>query len=402
MERPIAGGDGFFHGGGLSFKVECEEGNMELKAYLWVLLRKWWIILPAFLITVTTTVVLTFTPTPAYVATATFVVAPSSSFENINSLMNGLEVLSRRGEIASTYAEVIVSRLVRQDAADELRLSQDQRKGLLVECQLVAGTNMLEITVEGDDPVLVRDFADMMGVKAMTYVKDLYEPFDLRLLDHAMLPTAPTKPDKGLNLALGAVLGLALGAGLAFFTEYLQVPLESVANLSILDDETGVYNKRYLKQRLGEEMSRAKRNKYPLSLALMNVDHPELIGTSSSSQVRAQVLRRLAVFLKQHLREEDVLARLDGAVFAFLLPDIPGEKAKAIMEELQIKMASIPWETERNGTRLNPSSATGVVAYQYNGTGQDEFLAEAGCALQQAEAGGYGKTHLFSQDREHE
>ncbi|TEU14119.1 MAG: hypothetical protein E3J21_16830, partial [Anaerolineales bacterium] len=145
---------------------------MELKIYLRVLLRKWWIVLPAFLITFTTTIAFTFTQAPTYRATATFVVAPNSSIKDVGSLLSGLDMLSRRDEIASTYAQVAASRLIRRDAADELDLSQNQRKRLSVESQLLAGTNVLKITVEGSNPVLVRDFANVVGAKALAYVQE--------------------------------------------------------------------------------------------------------------------------------------------------------------------------------------------------------------------------------------
>jgi diguanylate cyclase (GGDEF)-like protein len=373
---------------------------MELKIYLRILLRKWWIVLPAFLITFTATAVLTFNQAPTYRATATFIVTPNGSFEDARSFLSGLEVLSRRTEIASTYAEVAASRLIRQDVAEELNLSDDQRKRLSVDSQLLAGTNLFKITVEGSDPVLVRDFANMIGAKTMAYVQELYETYDLRPLDQATLPASPVEPNKKLNLALGAILSLALGVGLAFLSEYLQTPLESMTNLGILDEETGAYNGRYFRQRLGEEMSRARRNKYPLSLALMNVDHLEVMRPSLSPQARSEVLRKVAVFLKQYLRQEDVLARLDGTIFALLLPDTTGEKAQAVMEKLQTRMAWTPLEMEKSGVKLNLSSAAGVAAYQHNGAEQSEFLAEANRALKQAEAAGYGKVWLLSEGGE--
>ena len=369
---------------------------MELKIYLRVLLRKWWVVLPVFLVTFTATAVFTFTQAPTYRVTATFVVAPNSSSEDIWSL----DVLSRRTEIASTYAKVATSRLIRQDAADELNLSQDQMKGLSVDSSLLAGTNVIGITVEGSDPVVVRDFANVIGAKTMAYAQELYEIYGMSPLDQATLPASPVQPNKVLNLALGAILGLALGAGLAFLSEYLQAPLESMMNLGILDDESGAYNKRYFRQRLGEEISRAKRNKYPLSLALMDVDHLEVMGTSFPPQARSEALRKVAVFLKQYLREEDVLARLDGTVFALLLPDMSAEKAQAIMEKLQTRMAWTPVKMEKSGVKLNLSSAAGVAAYQYDGTGQGEFLAKANRALKQAKAAGYGKVWLLSQSGE--
>jgi PleD family two-component response regulator len=77
---------------------------------------------------------------------------------------------------------------------------------------------------------------------------------------------------------------------------------------------------------------------------------------------------------------------------------MPGEEARDIMEKLQTRIAWTPLEMEESGVKLNLSGAAGVVAYQHNGTRQDEVLAEANRALQQAEAAGYGKVCLFSGD----
>jgi diguanylate cyclase (GGDEF)-like protein len=373
---------------------------MELKLYLRILLRKWWIIVPAFLVAFTSTLIFTFTQVPTYSATATFVVAPASSVGDAKSFVNNLEVLSSRAQIASTYAEVATSSSIKCMAAEALNLSASQKKSLSVESKLRAGTNVIEITVQGSDPVLVRDFANKVGDEAVAYAEILYEVYDLKTLDQAVTPAAPMKPDKALNLALGAILGLVLGGGLALLTEYLQAPLESMMNLGILDAETGAYNKRYFAQRLNEEMSRARRNRYPLSLALMNVDPSGVIRTSVPSQFSSEALRKVTVFLKQNLRAEDVMARLDGTVFAFLLPDMSEEQATTMLEKLQTRMVWTAFEMEKSGIKLNLTGAAGVVAYDYNGAGQDEFLAKANRVLQKAETVGYGKVLSLSADGE--
>ena len=141
-------------------------------------------------------------------------------------------------------------------------------------------------------------------------------------------------------------------------------------------------------------MSRAKRNTYPLSLALMNVDHLDTLR-SSPPQVRREALRKVAVLLKQHLREEDVMARLDETVFAFLFPDMPGSKAQETVEKLQTRIAWTPLEMEKSGLKLNLSGSAGVVAYQCNGTKQNELLDLANRALEEAETSGYEKVRLI-------
>jgi diguanylate cyclase (GGDEF)-like protein len=264
-----------------------------------------------------------------------------------------------------------------------------------------AGTNVIEISVEGNDPVLVADFANGVGEKTVALAEKLYEIYDLSPLDQARPPLSPIRPDKKLNLALGTALGLVLGVGLAFLAEYLQTPLTNMVNQGLLDSESGTYSLIYFAQRLGEEMSRAKRNKYPLSLALVNVDQLGALHTSLPPQFQSEALHKITTFLKQYLRDEDVMARLDGTVFAILLPDMPQEQAKTVIEKLQTRMAWTDFEIENSGAKLNLSGVAGIVAYNFNGMGQTELLNKAKQALQQAETAGFGKVIAFSDDQGH-
>jgi diguanylate cyclase (GGDEF)-like protein len=355
---------------------------MELKIYLRILWEKRWIILPTFLIAFAFTVVLTFTQVPVYRATATFVVSPYSSLEEISVFLNMLEIKS---QVANTYSELALSRAVKQQVAEELNLSPVVMRNYVIQSKLRGGTNVIEIAVEGRNPVLAAELANRLGERTIAYVQQLYQVYSLRSLDPAIPPTEPIRPNKKLNLAFGALLELALGVGLAFLSEYLQGPLENIINLNILDEESGTYNKVYLAQRLSEEMSRAKRNKYPLSLALMNVDLARSLRTPPSSQFRSEALHQVTGFLKQHLREEDVIAHLDGTTFAFLLPDMPEERAKVVMEELRTRMAWTVFEVEKGGIRLNLAGTAVVVAYDNNGMGPVELLERANRALQQAD-----------------
>ncbi|RMF26835.1 MAG: hypothetical protein D6759_18865, partial [Chloroflexi bacterium] len=125
---------------------------MELKVYLYILKRKWWIVVPTFLVTVVATIALTFSQQPVYRASATYVVTPSKTFGTTESFIRGLDLLSRRAEIAATYVEVASSHLIRKAAADALQLTGRQRRDLRIEAALVEGTNVIRITVESTSP----------------------------------------------------------------------------------------------------------------------------------------------------------------------------------------------------------------------------------------------------------
>jgi diguanylate cyclase (GGDEF)-like protein len=166
--------------------------------------------------------------------------------------------------------------------------------------------------------------------------------------------------------------------------------------LNIIDDEIGVYNREYFLRRLSEEMVRARRNRYSLSLALMRVDGLALLNGADSAKVRAEILRQVATLSSQYLREEDIVAHYEGDVLGLLLPDMTAEDAKALMEHLHTRVVMTPFHSSINGATINLKSSIGITAYYHNGTSRDELVAEASRALELAEVEENGSTFLMA------
>ncbi|HLF25773.1 MAG TPA: diguanylate cyclase [Anaerolineae bacterium] len=369
---------------------------MELKAYLHTLVRKWRIFVPAFLLTLGVTAALTFTQPAVYQARASYIVRLASFIRDDRGLVSALDTLSRRTEIATTFAEVANSRLIKEQAAQVLSLSAGQQKGLSAESRLVAGTNILSVETQGPDPFLVSNYANAIGASIDDYTRNLYEAYGLELLDEAVPPNAPIRPNKPLNLLLGLVAGLVLGGGLAFLDEYLRGPSGDRANSSIVDSETGAHSKRFFLLRLRQEMSRAKRNGYPLAVALIDINHRGVLD-GASPQVCREALRRAVAVLEPYLRDEDLMTHFSDTVLAILLPDMTEQKAREMTEELRARLGWAPLELERSGLKLNVHGAAGVVAYDGNGMGQDDLLNQAARALAAAGNDTYGKVRLYSE-----
>jgi diguanylate cyclase (GGDEF)-like protein len=373
---------------------------MELKRYLQVMLKGWWLILPAILISVSSAWLVTYSQTPIYRSTATFVVSPSSSFSTLNETLRGLDSLSKRDGIMSTYVEIATSSTVLNAACQDMGLAEDQLEHLAVSSELVPLTNIIKITAESDDPLIAKTCADTVGQETIAYVKNLYEIYDMKPLDPAYVPQSPAKPQKAHNLILATLLGSVVGVGSAFLLHYLRSPGETMASVTIIDSSTGLYNRHYFLQRLGEEMSRARRHRHPLSVALVNVERLDAIPDMRLPRLRNEALRRVGLLLKKHLREEDLVARFEGDTFAILFPDTPGLDAEQMLQELQTRVEWSIFELEENGVKLNLTATSGVVAYDFNGTSLDEMLVKAERTLQQARDDGYGKVHLLKDDEE--
>ena len=93
--------------------------------------------------------------------------------------------------------------------------------------------------------------------------------------------------------------------------------------LAVRDGLTNLFNRRYLDETLERELSRAKREGYPLSLVMIDIDHFKKLNDTYGHQAGDKVLRELAALLWGNIRTEDVPCRYGGEEFLVLLPRMP-------------------------------------------------------------------------------
>jgi capsular exopolysaccharide synthesis family protein len=74
------------------------------------------------------------------------------------------------------------------------------------------------------------DFRKILSVKIATQATELKLPRTaiVVITDHAIASQDPVRPKKGLNIALGVIIGLVVGVGLAFFIEYLDTSVKTI------------------------------------------------------------------------------------------------------------------------------------------------------------------------------
>jgi len=96
---------------------------------------------------------------------------------------------------------------------------------------------------------------------------------------------------------------------------------------SILDAQTGVYSIEYFEHQLRQQIAFAFRHETPLSLILFGVDHLEDLATGFGRGARDALVLRVAAVVREHVRDEDVLARYGVGTFGLLCPDTPIQAA---------------------------------------------------------------------------
>jgi diguanylate cyclase (GGDEF)-like protein len=331
---------------------------------------------------------------PVYRAEATYIVRISTSAEEKN-VISAINTLTSRTEIAATYAGVANSSLIRNRAAEALGISD--QNNLEVASQVQSGTNIVEISVEGNDPALVRDYTNAIGTQTVKYVESLYETYRLDLLDLAVLPQSPTRPSMLQNLTLGGILGLLLGMGLIVFIEYLGVPSDADAVFNILDERIGIYDMRYFGERLHQEMSRSRRHRRVLSVSLVNIDHRHLLE-NFSPEVRLGAMRSVVTAVGRSLRDEDVMAASSDTELAILMPELDEEKAKSVVERILAIVSKISVELKPSGKNISLNGAAGIAPfYSWDRATTDVLISRARNVLDSMRESTYGRVMISAE-----
>ena len=110
---------------------------------------------------------------------------------------------------------------------------------------------------------------------------------------------------------------------------------ERLKRVGLTDSLTGINNRRFFDQRIGEEIARALRIRESLSCLIMDIDHFKQINDRHGHQAGDQILRKSAALIRDQLRNSDVLARYGGEEFAALLPHTNVRSAIEIAERIR-------------------------------------------------------------------
>lgn len=108
---------------------------------------------------------------------------------------------------------------------------------------------------------------------------------------------------------------------------------------AIKDGLMGVFNHRYLKNKMEEELNRAKRYKKPLSLIISDVDYFKKFNDTHGHLLGDRVLKEIAQILQESVRETDIVARYGGEELAILLPETPLAAACEVAERIRRNVA---------------------------------------------------------------
>jgi diguanylate cyclase len=120
----------------------------------------------------------------------------------------------------------------------------------------------------------------------------------------------------------------------------LEEKLAQMSKLAHEDPLTGVLNRRGCEAAFARELSRSRRHKAPLSVAMLDIDNFKRINDEYGHATGDAALVHFAVSVSAAMRISDIFARTGGEEFLLILPDTDIQQAALTMERLQKTLAS--------------------------------------------------------------
>ncbi len=201
------------------------------------------------------------------------------------------------------------------------------------------------------------------------------------------LDEPPFSADRiNLILTLAGQLGMAL-ENANMYRAKLQ--------LSITDSLTGLFNARYLYERLETEISRAKRYGHPLSLLMLDIDFFKRFNDAYGHLSGDEALRQVALVLKESSRETDTVARYGGEEFCVILPETDAPNAEVIAERIRKTMEQHPVPTGAGDESVTLTVSIGVAQMPPALISAEDLVRIADKALYQAKFAGRNTVRIF-------
>ena len=207
-------------------------------------------------------------------------------------------------------------------------------------------------------------------------------PLHLRLVPVGVLLLASSRVvDEAEEQLIGHLLpNLAVALNNALSHERLQ-------RVAAMDPLTGLANRRFGLERLGEEFSRSVRSKEPLGVILFDIDHFKAVNDTYGHQTGDRVLRTVADAARRVLREGDTLMRYGGEEFLAVLPGAGTEDLDQLGERIRREVESAVTSDQHHEVRVTVSlGAVAVPTADVAGT--DDLVRHADAAMYVAKAAG--------------
>ncbi len=257
------------------------------------------------------------------------------------------------------------------------------------------GERVARIVLNNGRPVIVRDVGKI-GLPAAPedwkYKSNSFISYPFTLGNRRVgILNVTDKADGGFYGEADLELLNAIAPQVAILIDRADIKSKAGAleQLSVTDSLTGLLNRRYLEERLSEEIKRSNRYGYPMSFMMIDVDNFKSYNDAFGHNPGDTVLKMVARCFRETLRGADIAARYGGEEFSILLPQTTSSEAETIAERVREHIAATKFPNRRITVSI------GIASCCLNLNSARELIVAADKALYEAKGKGRNTVQVY-------
>lgn len=166
--------------------------------------------------------------------------------------------------------------------------------------------------------------------------------------------------------------------------------------LAFYDPLTGLENRRLFMDRLEQSIKQVRRSKGVMALLFLDLDEFKIVNDSMGHDVGDELLVSVAKRLKQCVREEDIVARIGGDEFTFILSNVKDSKSAGGVATKVIKALQAPFQL--NAHTVHISGSIGITIAPDDSMDATELMRNADLAMYRAKSSGRNNSQFYTED----
>jgi len=164
--------------------------------------------------------------------------------------------------------------------------------------------------------------------------------------------------------------------------------------LTITDALTELFNYRYFRNKLSDELRRADRYRQRFSLLMLDLDHFKKVNDAQGHQTGNIVLREISGIIKQCIRDVDIVARYGGEEFVVILPQTGDQDALSIAERIRSSVEKGYFSNAQGQRDIQITVSIGIATYPNGVHTLDQLLEKVDKALYKAKSEGRNRVEM--------
>ena len=156
---------------------------------------------------------------------------------------------------------------------------------------------------------------------------------------------------------------------------------QALRELVHVDSFTQLYNRSYFDKTLSDLLKMSDRYQHDVSLSILDIDYFKEFNDTYGHQIGDFVIKSVAQFIRQKLREVDIIARYGGDEFVVIMPETSKGSAEKAMTRIQADLAATTFHCAEVPQQLQISISVGIANYPGDASNDYELIHKADQAL---------------------